>query len=265
MAPPLAIIFMDSLERQFNNTAAHKPDIYIRYIYDVLGVWTNGSDNLRLYLQHINNAHPSIRFTIETTEDGGSIPFLDTKLTVEPTGRYTTELYIKPLSAGIIMHANSAQPWKAKRAVLYSQIQRAIRLSSSQDACQRSIERIKELFSNNGYNTKTINNAIDSCKNQGNRRNAAKTSRTRMILPFIDDKLAGTVQAVIRGSGPGGLGVTWTNDNTIKRLLVRSALKPPPCPGGARCHACAAGLQGRCHTSGVVYQLWHVLCAAGHT
>ena len=122
VAPPLAIIFMDSLERQFNNTAAHKPDIYMRYIDDVLGVWTNGSDNLRLYLQHINNAHPSIRFTIETTEDGGSIPFLDTKLTVEPTGRYTTELYIKPLSAGIIMHANSAQPWKAKRAVLYSQI-----------------------------------------------------------------------------------------------------------------------------------------------
>lgn len=264
VAPPLAIIFMDSLERQFNNTAAHKPDIYMRYIDDVLGVWTNGSDNLRLYLQHINNAHPSIRFTIETTEDGGSIPFLDTKLTVEPTGRYTTELYIKPLSAGIIMHANSAQPWKAKRAVLYSQIQRAIRLSSSQDACQRSIERIKELFSNNGYNTKTINNAIDSCKNQGNRRNAAKTSRTRMILPFIDDKLAGTVQAVIRGSGPGGLGVTWTNDNTIKRLLVRSALKPPPCPGGARCHACAAGLQGRCHTSGVVYQLTCALCSRSY-
>ena len=41
---------------------------------------------------------------------------------------------------------------------------------------------------------------------------------------------------------------------------MRSALKPPSCPGGARCNACAAGLQGRCHSSGVVYQLTCALC-----
>ena len=85
-----------------------------------------------------------------------------------------------------------------------------------------------------------------------------------MILPFIDDKLAGRVQAVIRGSGLGGLSVAWTNGNAIKRHLVRSALMPSPCPGGARCHACAAGLQGRCHTSGVVYQLTCALCSRSY-
>ena len=41
----------------------------------------------------------------------------------------------------------------------------------------------------------------------------------------------------------------------LNHRLVRSALKPSPCPGNVRCHACAAGLQGRCLTSGVVYQL----------
>ena len=82
-------------------------------------------DSLHRYLQHINHAHSSISFTIETTGDSGSIPFLDTTITVKPNGKYITELYIKPTSAGIILHAESAQPWKTKRAVLHSQIRRS--------------------------------------------------------------------------------------------------------------------------------------------
>ena len=93
VAPPLAIIFMNSLERQYNTTAVNTPDLYMRYIDDVLGVWTSGPENLRDYLHHINSTHPSISFTIETTADSGLIPFLDTKITVEPNGKYTTELY----------------------------------------------------------------------------------------------------------------------------------------------------------------------------
>ena len=75
VAPPLAIIFMDSLKRQFNASAENKPDIFMRYIDDVLRVWTHGPDDLHRYLEHINGAHPSIKFTIETTENSGPIPF----------------------------------------------------------------------------------------------------------------------------------------------------------------------------------------------
>ena len=35
VAPPLAIIFMDQIERRFNDSATSKPDIYMRYIDDV--------------------------------------------------------------------------------------------------------------------------------------------------------------------------------------------------------------------------------------
>ena len=261
VAPPLAIIFMDSIERAFNDNASLKPDIYMWYIDDIFGIWTHGPASLHEYLNHVNNEHPSIKFTIESTEDAQSIPFLDTRIKIEPSGKYTTELYIKPMSAGIILHADSAQPWKTKRAVLHSQIRRAIRLSSDDNACQRSIKTIKELFQNNGYNAKTINQAIDQCmKTARTRSRRQKTSVARLVLPFIDDQLANAVQAVIRRSGHPDLGLTWTNNNTIKSHLVRSALKPPQCPGGPRCHSCAAGLLGRCHSSGVVYQLTCELC-----
>ena len=265
VAPPLAIIFMGSLEHTFNENASLTPDIYMRYIDDVLGVWTHGPASLQQYFRHVNNAHPSIKFTIESTEDAPSLPFLDTKITVEPSGKYTTELYIKPMSAGIILHADSAQPWKTKRAVLHSQIRRAINLSSDDNACQRSIQTVKELFSNNGYSTKTINKAIEHCRSTTRTRSRAyKTPAARLVLPFIDDQLANSVQAVIRRSGQPDLGIAWSNKNTIKRQLVRSALKPPPCPGGPRCYSCAAGLKGRCHSSGVVYQLTCDLCNSSY-
>ena len=261
VAPPLAIIFMGSLEELYNDNAAQKPDLYMRYIDDILGVWTHGSASLREYFSHINAAHPTIKFTIESTEETSSIPFLDTKITIKPAGNYTTELYIKPMSAGVILHADSAQPWQTKRAVLHSQIRRAIKISSDSDSCQRSIDKVKQLFLNNGYSMKTINTAIDRCRSSARQdKRKKKTSVTRLVLPFIDDQLAKAVQAVIRGSGQPDVSVTWTNQNTIKRQLVRSALKTPPCPGGSRCHSCAAGLQGRCHSSGVVYQLTCELC-----
>ena len=50
--------------------------------------------------------------------------------------------------------------------------------------------------------------------------------------------------------------VAWTNQNTLKRKLVKSALNPPPCPSGRqRWHACHAGLRDICHTKNVVYEL----------
>ena len=104
VAPPLAIIFMNSLERQCNTTAVNTPDLYMRYIDDVLGVWTSGPENLRDYLHHINSTHPSISFTIETTEDSGSIPFLDTKITRRDS-RTRREIHYRALhQANVIRH-----------------------------------------------------------------------------------------------------------------------------------------------------------------
>ena len=50
--------------------------------------------------------------------------------------------------------------------------------------------------------------------------------------------------------------VAWTNGNTLKKQLVRSRLKPMPCPSGnRRCHSCHAGLENKCATKNVVCEL----------
>ena len=43
-------------------------------------------------------------------DQNSSIPFLDTLITVSPTGQYETKLYFKPMASPIIIHFTSAQP-----------------------------------------------------------------------------------------------------------------------------------------------------------
>lgn len=63
---------------------------------------------------------------MEHTEHTGKLAFLDTLITVHPSGTYSTELYFKPMTAPIILHYTSAHPKSTKKAVLNAEIQRII-------------------------------------------------------------------------------------------------------------------------------------------
>ena len=60
---------------------------------------------------------------MDHTEPTGKLAFLDTLITVHPSGTYTTELFFKPMTAPIILHYTSAHPMSTKRAVLNAEIQ----------------------------------------------------------------------------------------------------------------------------------------------
>ena len=90
IAPPLAIVFMDAIESLIltSQNSQYQPITYMRYIDDVLGVWTHGADALDEYFQFLNSFHPALKFTIERTDKtlNKSIPFLDTLITVQDDG-----------------------------------------------------------------------------------------------------------------------------------------------------------------------------------
>ena len=61
IAPTLAIVFMDSLEKQFlTDLGVMQRDAYMRYIDDVFAVWTHGKDSLSEYLNFLNTKHETI-------------------------------------------------------------------------------------------------------------------------------------------------------------------------------------------------------------
>ena len=247
--------------------------MYMRYIDDIFGVWTHGSDSLDEYFQFLNSFHPALKFTIDRTDrtQNNSIPFLDTRITVHDNGTYTTELYIKPMTAPIIMHYTSAHPIQCKRSVLYSQLLRAKRVGSDREAQQRGMMTIETLFRHNGYPNRLIqrtkhkvlyHDQHHSTKSQtGSKKRNNKQETTYISLPFIDDTLTRRVDGAVRSSGLNAR-VAWVSGKTLAKHLTRSALESPPCPAGSRrCNTCEAGLPGRCHIKNAVYKITCNLCS----
>ena len=262
IAPPVAITFMHVLETGFMSTLEFAPSLYLRYIDDIIGVWTHGIDRLNHFYNCINTYNPSITFTMESTFHTGQLPFLDTLITVHPTGKYSTELYFKPMRAPIILHYTSAHPMSTKKGVLNSEIKRAVKVSSDEQAKNRSLDRIKMLFEQNGYPKGLVDKAIKNSiyKRNNKKFHQNKKAEVYMRLPYVDENVVKRVNGILRKSKTN-IKVAWTSGPTLRQKLVRSAFSRPSCPAGARhCHTCDNGLKGRCTYKNVVYKITCQIC-----
>ena len=266
VAPPLAISFMHTVESLILSSPCEQPVIYLRYIDDILGVWTHGADSLDKYHDFVNSFHPSLKFSMEKTNATkiSSVPFLDTLITVKPTGQYETELYFKPSAAPIIIHFTSAQPIQVKLAVLHSELTRAKRMGSNDDAVQRGTQKVTNIFLENGYPSRIIKRATFKVRHSeasAKKQRADKNLNTTFLsLPFIDDDLTRKINSKVRSSGLP-IKIAWQKGPTVSSILIHSALNPPKCPSGNKtCHACEAGVEGRCTTKNVVYKICCTLC-----
>ena len=268
MGPPVAILFMHSLEQRIDSDL--RPDIFMRYIDDYFGVWTKGEERFTQFQQHINSLHHSIKLTTTRENGNGSIPFLDILLTHNTDDTYTTELYTKDTHSGISLHYQSAHPQAIKKNTLRNEIRRAIRVSSTPQAEERSISRITHTFHNNGYPTKLISSMIQEVKKgtrtttQGRTNAKQQTSfgKTYLTLPFIDDQLSRKVEQMVNSSGLP-CKVAWTNIGSLKRKLTRSDIRAPTCPiKRGVCIPCKSGFDQTCATSNTVYQINCSLCSA---
>ena len=76
----IADLYMEAFEEQTSATAPEPPRIWKRCVDDTFTVMKqHKADNFR---SHLNQQHPSIRFTMET-ENNNEIAFLDTKFPTE--------------------------------------------------------------------------------------------------------------------------------------------------------------------------------------
>ena len=214
IAPPLAIVFMNTVESLIlASDEVLQPVLYMRYIDDVIGIWTHGSETLDNFFNFINNFHKSLKFTIERSDRTrhNQIAILDTLLTVQPNGRFTTELYIKPMAAPIILHYESAHPKQTKHSVIFSQMLRAKRLGSNTECKTRGMNKIASLFTSNGYPHNLIQRTRHRVMTQNTpahkRATQSKTHKpsagqhTYISLPYIDETLSRRVKGVVNSTG----------------------------------------------------------------
>ena len=61
MAPAFANLFMGEFERKALEGYVYKPFLWLRYIDDILMVWTHGNEKLKSFIAYLNSIHPTIK------------------------------------------------------------------------------------------------------------------------------------------------------------------------------------------------------------
>ena len=89
-----------------------------RYVDDVICI--TKKDQLDISFNHRNQLDDHIKYTMESPDNEGSIPFLDTKCTPNFNHTIHTTVYRKPTHNDRYLDWNSNHPISANRSVIYS-------------------------------------------------------------------------------------------------------------------------------------------------
>ena len=193
------------------------------------------------------------------------------------------ELFRKPSDSGVNLSFTSNIPMQVKLAVATEQFRRADRLSSSEEARERSRGKIKDLLQKNGFPAHVVEETMcQSEKRKPTAKDRHCTLRNRncvyVKLPFVSDEVQRRTCTILKRYGLP-IKVVNLQGRSLKDRLIRSALTPKTCPvreefqrqqnatkrsrGKPRddCISCLAGLDpSKCSQLNTVYALQCSFC-----
>ena len=137
MAPSYANIFMGKLGKLIIQSAPCKPVSWFRFV-DMR--WTESEENLNRFFDHVNNVHPAIKFTHETSRN--NISFLDTYTTCE-NGSMSTDIYNKPTYTHQYLCPHSCHPKHCTKSIPYSQALRIKHICSNEKTTKKRLGELK--------------------------------------------------------------------------------------------------------------------------
>ena len=91
-----------------------QPHTWLRYIDDIFMIWTEGLDNLKIFIDYLNNIHSTIKFT--SSHSSTNIPFLDVNVSLTNDGNISTDLYTKPTDKHQHLLYSSCHPLHTKKS-----------------------------------------------------------------------------------------------------------------------------------------------------
>ena len=158
VAPSFANLFMADFEDKWVYTYETRPSIWLRYIDDIFLIWEHSSEELDIFLQHLNSCHPTIKFTSEQSTD--HVNFLDTTVHLTPEGTLYTDLYCKPTDSHNYLRYDSAHPQHCKTSLPNSQFLRLRRICSRLEDFDRNASMLASHFIRRGYPMALVEEAL---------------------------------------------------------------------------------------------------------
>ena len=108
------ILFMTELERKILEKVDNKTYLQQSYIDDIFFIWEHGEENLRSFVETLNEIQPTIIFTAEQLQK--SISFLDVTVSLTD-GKIETDLHVKPTDSHQYLHSFSCNPGHCKKSI----------------------------------------------------------------------------------------------------------------------------------------------------
>lgn len=159
LGPTMANFYMGELEKKvFAKYPELKPKIYVRFVDDT---FTNLENKGRIdVIKQKFEENSKLKFTYELESDK-SLNFLDVTVKREEKS-FATSVFIKSTNNGDCLNFESICPLRYKEGVVKTLLHRAYSISSSWEAFDAEISRIKQLLVNNNYPLEMIDRI---CKN----------------------------------------------------------------------------------------------------
>ena len=152
MGSPVSVVianmFMESLEQSALRSFPQPVKYWRRYVDDTFVIIKK--DYVTDLLDHLNSQHDRIRFTYEV-EEGGSLPFLDVRVSRQEDGHLRTQVYRKQTHTDKYLDFTSHHSNQHKASVPRTLFTRSARCSTTEDAKREEDRHVSQALRKNNY------------------------------------------------------------------------------------------------------------------
>ena len=163
---------LENDQTDINHSSATK--VFLRHFDDI--VRTVRGDTKEL-LDAVNNLHPNLQFTLETTDDKNNLPFLEMSINVQPEENIFCSWYQKPSDIGTILNYRSCAPLQHKKSIIQGTIHRLFRATSNWEAFHEALTKNEEIWERNHNPRHWVGNIVKDTINQLRRKEQRKRHR----------------------------------------------------------------------------------------
>ncbi|XP_067682731.1 uncharacterized protein [Haliotis asinina] len=208
-------IFMPSFEEAALSTASFQALRWYRKVDDTFTTIANDNDPSEL-LNHLNDQHPRIKFTVET-ETNLHLPFLDVSIHTTDDG-LRTSAYRHPMHTGQYIHYNYCHHPQIKHAIIATLTRRGKALCHP-DALNSELDHLRKTF------TTLVTATINKILKDREPRPKPSPSPIRATIPYLGP-ISHQISRLTKTKA--SIDVTFSSCKTIKTHLKANG-KGPSC------------------------------------
>ena len=217
----VAEIFIQTFESTAITTHQHKPRIWERHVNNIFAIIKK--QHIHELLNHLNNLHTNIKFTIETEQDSTQ-SFLDTLLKRHPDKSISVNIYRKPTHTDQYLHFTSHHNYKAKQSVITTLFERAQTAVSNKKEVKNEEDHLRTVLHSNGYQPSFINKSLATISRNKTQEETTSEPVKRINLPYIQN-ICKTIRRILYNYNNHG---TFYTQSTLRQLLSKPKDSVPP-------------------------------------